>query len=159
MIENCDMRGWQKPGEAGTISFSPELWEEMFRRIPNKSFGLNYDPSHLIQMLMEYISPINTFADRIFHVHAKDGKALKDMVKYYGVFDKQLGKPNEFGYRKAKMPGLGDIDWKSFFKALKDIKYDYVISIEHEDMDYSSNEGQIKEGLLIAKKNIEGFIK
>lgn len=159
MIENCDMRGWQKPGEPGTISYSPELWEEMFKRIPNKSFGLNYDPSHLEQMLMDYILPITKFKDRIFHVHAKDSRILKDMLEHYGVFDKQLGKPNEWGYKQAKMVGLGDIDWKRFFKTLKKVGYDFVISIEHEDADYIGSEEKIKEGLLIAKNNIERFMK
>ena len=74
MIENCDMKGWQIPGLPGTISFSPELWAEMFRRIPSKNFGLNYDPSHLVLMLMDYLGPISEFKDRIFHVHAKDEK-------------------------------------------------------------------------------------
>jgi len=158
MIENCDMRGWQKPGEPGTISYSPELWEEMFKRIPSKNFGLNYDPSHLILMLMDYISPVREFKDRIFHVHAKDGKILKKELGRYGVFDKQLGAPNEWGYRKAKMPGLGDVDWESFIKVLKETGYDYVVSIEHEDTDYEGSEEKVKEGLLIAKKSLEKYI-
>ena len=57
MIENCPMVGWQAPGQPGTISFTPELWREMFKRVPNKNFGLNYDPSHLIGMLIDYIEP------------------------------------------------------------------------------------------------------
>jgi sugar phosphate isomerase/epimerase len=158
MIENCDMRGWQKPGEPGTISYSPELWEEMFRRVPSKSFGLNYDPSHLVLMLMDYMSPVMQFKDRIFHVHAKDGKILRDMLERYGVFDRQLGEPNEWGYRQAKMPGLGEVDWKKFIKALKKVGYDYVVSIEHEDREYEGSEQKVKEGLLIAKKSIEKFL-
>ena len=46
MIENCHMPGWLEPGKPGTISYTPELWREMFRRVPSKNFGLNYDPSH-----------------------------------------------------------------------------------------------------------------
>lgn len=158
MIENCDMRGWQVPGQPGTISYSPELWEEMFKRIPSKNFGLNFDPSHLVLMLMDYISPIYAFKDRIFHVHAKDGIIKKDMLDRYGVFDKQLGYPNEWGYREARMPGLGQVDWGKFIKALKDIKYDYVISIEHEDRNYEGSEEKVKEGLLIAKNHLDKYV-
>ena len=53
MIENCHMPGWLEPGKPGTISYAPELWQEMFRRVPSRSFGLNYDPSHLRAMLID----------------------------------------------------------------------------------------------------------
>ncbi|NLV35550.1 MAG: sugar phosphate isomerase/epimerase, partial [Clostridiaceae bacterium] len=78
IIENCPMEGWQLPGQPGTISFTPELWREMFRRVPNKNFGLNYDPSHLRFQLIDYIAPIAEFKDRIFHVHAKDSEVFDD---------------------------------------------------------------------------------
>ncbi|MDK2800388.1 MAG: hypothetical protein PWQ70_2007 [Clostridiales bacterium] len=55
MIENCPMPGWHKDGWAGTISYSPELWGEMFRRLPNENFGLNFDPSHLLWLQVEYL--------------------------------------------------------------------------------------------------------
>jgi sugar phosphate isomerase/epimerase len=154
MIENCDMRGWQKPGEPGTISYSPELWDEMFRRIPDKNFGLNYDPSHLVLMLMDHLSPVKTYKDRIFHVHAKDAKIFKDKLNRYGILDKQLGGVGEWGYKEARMPGLGDIDWRKFLKTLKDIGYDHVISIEHEDNRYTGSLDKIKEGLLLARDNL-----
>ncbi|MCX7772062.1 MAG: sugar phosphate isomerase/epimerase, partial [Clostridia bacterium] len=66
MIENCPMEGWQMAGVPGTISFTPELWEEMFRRVPNANFGLNFDPSHLLFQLIDYIPLIEKFKDRIF---------------------------------------------------------------------------------------------
>jgi sugar phosphate isomerase/epimerase len=156
MIENCDMKGWQIPGLPGTISFSPELWAEMFRRIPSKNFGLNYDPSHLVLMLMDYLGPISEFKDRIFHVHAKDGKILPDKLKYYGVYDMQL--EPKWGYKAAKMPGLGDVDWKAFIGELKKNGYDGVISIEHEDNDYEGSLEKVKEGLLIAGRHLRPVI-
>ena len=99
VIENCQMNGWQEKGVPGTISFTPELWREMFRRVPNKNFGLNYDPSHLHAMLIDYITPVKEFKNRIFHVHAKDAEVFKDKLRTYGIFDKQLNVKNEdFGY-------------------------------------------------------------
>ncbi|MFA6173643.1 MAG: sugar phosphate isomerase/epimerase [Kiritimatiellales bacterium] len=155
MIENCDMRGWQTPWEPGTISYSPELWQEMFARVPSKSFGLNYDPSHLLLMLMDYIAPVAEFRDRIFHAHAKDSRVLKKELNRYGVFDRRLGEPNQSGYREAKIPGLGDIDWKAFIGALQQAGYDSVLSIEHEDKAFEGSVEKVKEGLLIAKQNLE----
>ena len=158
MIENCDMTGWLRPGEPGTISYSPELWHEMFKRVSNKNFGLNFDPSHLVLMLMDYLSPIDEFKERIFHVHAKDGRIRKDKLSRYGVHNKQLDTKNGSGYKEAKMPGLGDVDWKAFIESLKNIGYDFIVSIEHEDDEYAGTIEKVKEGLLIAKRELKKYI-
>lgn len=158
IIENCPMEGWQVKGQPGTISFTPELWEEMFRRVPNKNFGLNYDPSHLLFQLIDYIAPLSRFKDRIFHVHAKDSEVFQDRLKYYGVFDRQLGGHHGQGYWRFRMPGMGQVDWNRFIKALKDIGYDEVLSIEHEDPVYEGSEEKVKEGLVLGKKHLEKFI-
>ncbi|NLL68010.1 MAG: sugar phosphate isomerase/epimerase [Clostridiaceae bacterium] len=158
MIENCPMEGWQAAGQPGNISFTPELWEEMFRRIPSKNFGLNFDPSHLLFQLIDYIPLIEKFKDRIFHVHAKDSEVYQDKLKYYGVFNCQLGGHNE-GYWRFRMPGLGQVDWEKFLKALDDIGYNGVVSIEHEDPLYEGSEEKVKEGLIIARKHLEQYMK
>ena len=159
VIENCAMTGWQVKGIPGTISFTPELWREMFKRVPNKNFGLNYDPSHLHSMLIDYTSPVKEFKNRIFHVHAKDTEVFEDKVKTYGVFDKQLNVTNEdFGYWRYRMPGLGTIDWVKFINELKEIGYDGVVSIEHEDPLYEGSEERVKEGLKIGINYLEKLI-
>lgn len=160
VIENCPMEGWQVPGLPGTISFSPDLWHEMFRRVPNMNFGLNLDPSHLIFQLMDYIGVISEFKDRIFHVHAKDAKVYSNKLKRYGVFNRQLftGEKHEYGYWKPCMPGLGGAEWSLFISTLRENGYDGVVSIEHEDPEYEGTEEKVKEGLLIAKKHLEKFI-
>lgn len=150
MIENCPMIGWQMQGLPGTISFSPELWREMFRRIPDANFGLNYDPSHLRFMLMDYITPLKEFKDRIFHTHAKDVKVDFDVLAQTGVLNKQLyGQPGK-SYWAPVMPGLGDIDFKAWMDTLREIGYDGVVSIEHEDPNYEGSLEKVKEGLEIA---------
>ena len=50
------------------LAHSPAIWRRMFEAIPSKHFGLNYDPSHLIWQMMDYVKPIFEFRDRIFHV-------------------------------------------------------------------------------------------
>jgi len=157
IIENCPMEGWQVPGLPGTISFTPELWREMFRRVPNKNFGLNYDPSHLRFQLIDYIAPIAEFKDRIFHVHAKDSEVFEDKLAEYGVFNKQLDGEGT-GYWQFRMPGMGQVDFQAFINALRENGYDGVISIEHEDPMYEGSEEKVKEGLLIGKRNLEKYI-
>lgn len=157
MIENCPMEGWQVPGLPGTISFTPELWREMFRRVPNSSFGLNYDPSHLRFQLIDYLAPVAEFKDRIFHVHAKDSEVFEDKLAGYGVFNRQLDGEGT-GYWQFRMPGMGQVDFPALVKALKDIGYDGVLSIEHEDPLYEGSEKKIKEGLLLGRKYLEKLI-
>jgi len=159
LIENCPMTGWQVKGLPGTISFTPELWREMFKRVPNKNFGLNYDPSHLHAMLIDYIAPVKEFKDRIFHIHAKDAEVFEDKLKTYGVFDKQLNVSNEaFGYWRYRMPGLGQVNWESLVTELKEFGYEGAVSIEHEDPLYEGSEEKVKEGLKIGIEYLEKLI-
>jgi len=158
MIENCPMVGWQISGLPGTISFSPELWSEMFRRVPNKNFGLNYDPSHMRFMLMDYISPVKEFKDRIFHVHAKDVYLKENVLEQTGIYNKQLHNTPGESFWKPVMPGRGDIDFEKLVAVLADIGYDGVVSIEHEDPDYEGSLEKVKAGLEIAIDTLKKII-
>lgn len=159
IIENCAMVGWQVQGLPGTISFTPELWREIFKRVPNKNFGLNYDPSHLYSMLMDYIEPIDEFKDRIFHVHAKDTEVYEDKLKSYGIYNKLLsGQTEDFGYWRYRLPGLGQINWDAMLQELKRIGYEGVVSIEHEDPVYEGTEEKVKDGLVLGVKYLEKLI-
>lgn len=157
MIENCPMPVWERDGFAGTISYSPEMWREMFRRIPSDHFGLNFDPSHLFWLQIDHLKALEEFKDKIFHVHAKDTKFDHSKLYDYGIYGKQLEKndPFDLGWITAKMPGLGDIDWTAFYQKLKEIGYHDVVSIEHEDHDYSGSEEAVKQGLEIARDHLK----
>jgi sugar phosphate isomerase/epimerase len=159
MIENCPMEGWQMAGVPGTISFTPELWKEMFKRVPAKNFGLNYDPSHLLFQLIDYIDPVAEFKERIFHVHAKDAEVFQEKLKYYGVFDRNLDRFHGNGYWRYRMPGLGQVDWKKMHAALVSIGYDGIVSIEHEDPLYEGSEAKVKEGLILGKQHLDSSFK
>lgn len=160
MIENCDMKGWQIPGLPGTISYSPELWEEMFRRIPSKNFGLNFDPSHLIPQFIDYLKAAEDFSDRIFHVHAKDAEILKERLSKYGIYNRQLFRNSEdyTGYWRYRMPSLGEVDWERLINLLESKGYEGVISTEHEDPLYEGSEEKIKEGLVIGLRHLEKLV-
>jgi sugar phosphate isomerase/epimerase len=72
-IENCPMifsyDEW--PG-GNNLAASPAIWRRMWEIIPDDNFGLNLDPSHLIWQMIDYERVIREFADKLFHVHAKD---------------------------------------------------------------------------------------
>lgn len=157
MIENCPMVGWQEPEKIGNIFYSPQLWKEIFRITPD-SFGLNFDPSHLFWLGIDYINAIEQFKDRIFHVHAKDVEIDDDKLhdqSIFGHFGTNLHGKSWWIYR---LPGLGEIDWQEFIRALKKIGYDFVISIEHEDPVWSGSAERSKAGLKMGLKHLKEFV-
>ena len=155
MIENCHMPNWLEPGRPGTITYSPELWDEMFRRVPSESFGLNFDPSHLRAMLMDPMACLNGFEDRVLHLHAKDVEVFPEKVDRYGIYNSAFGD----SYWRYRMPSLGQIDWKTLVEHLQAHGYDFVISIEHEDHLYEGSAEKVMEGLRIAYNYLKGIVK
>lgn len=158
IIENCQMENWQEPGLPGTISYSPELWDEMFRRIPNKNFGLNFDPSHLLIMGIDYLPLIQTYKDRIFHVHAKDAVVDRRKYQYYGCFNRQLGRELSNGYWEYRIPGRGQVDFEAMIQELRLSGYDGILSIEHEDRLYEGDFQKVEKGLLLGQSFLEQII-
>ncbi|MCC2670487.1 MAG: hypothetical protein K0Q72_2958 [Armatimonadetes bacterium] len=78
-IENCPMLFTRDEWPGGkNLAISPAVWRRMFTEIPSPSFGLNYDPSHLVWQGMDEVQPIREFGDRISHVHAKDVRVHRE---------------------------------------------------------------------------------
>ena len=116
-IENCPMYFSMDEWPGGVnLASTPAIWRRMFQEIPSDYFGLNYDPSHLLWMQMDYIKPIYEFKDKLFHIHIKDAKVFPDKLNEVGV----MATPLEF--HSPKLPGLGDINWGKFLSALSDIR-------------------------------------
>lgn len=126
-IENCPMYYRDEWPGGKNLATSPKIWRDMFSIIDSEYFGLNYDPSHLVWQMMDYIKPIYEFRDKIFHFHIKDAKLYRDKYDDVGIFAAPLE------YHAPKLPGLGDIDWGKTVSALTDIKYKGCAVIEVED--------------------------
>ena len=150
-IENCPMPGWQFEGLAGNIAYSPWIWDLLYERVPDENFGLNFDPSHLYWLGVDYLGAVEDYADRIFHVHAKDTEINEAALAHRGSL---LGG----GWWRYRIPGLGELDWASFLSRLYEIGYDGAISIEHEDPVWRGSEEKVKEGLLIGGKFLQRFV-
>jgi sugar phosphate isomerase/epimerase len=141
-IENCPMFFTRDEWPGGkNLAVSPRAWREMFRRIPSRALGLNYDPSHLIWQQMDPVAPLREFADRILHVHAKDVKVDRARLNDVGI----LAPPLDF--HAPKLPGMGDIDWGAFISALRGTGYDGSVCVEVEDRDYEATLELRKEAL------------
>jgi sugar phosphate isomerase/epimerase len=152
-IENCPMLFTQDEWPGGkNLAVSPKIWREMFERIPSKNFGLNYDPSHLVWQFMDPVKPVREFAHRIFHVHAKDARVLRERLNEVGI----MATPLE--YHEPKLPGLGEVQWAEFFRALAEVSYKGAVCIELEDRTFEGSLENRKKGLLQAKTFLEQFL-
>lgn len=138
-IENCMIN----------IAYSPYIWEKMFEIIPSKNLGLNFDPSHLVFQFIDYLDALRKFSGRIHHTHCKDTEILWQRLSWVGY--------TGAGWWRFRIPGLGDISWKKFINELQDQKYDYALSIEHEDPFYHGTEG-FKNGLIIGRRLLARFL-
>ena len=152
-IENCPMffSNDEWPGGKNLAS-SPAIWRRMFEEIPSANFGLNYDPSHLVWQLMDYVRPIYEFKDRIFHVHIKDAKLLRDKLNDVGILATPLS------FHSPKLPGLGDIDWGKFFSALTDIGYNGSACVEVEDRAFEGSLEMRKRSLIQSREYLKQYV-
>jgi sugar phosphate isomerase/epimerase len=152
-IENCPMifsyDEW--PG-GNNLAWSPAIWEEMFSAIPDENFGLNLDPSHLVWLMIDYERAVYDFAERIFHVHAKDLEVRRDGLYRHGTFSCGIG------WQVPRLPGLGEVDWSRYIAALHAVGYDYVVSVEHEDRRFEGGEELVQRGFLIARDALRPYI-
>jgi sugar phosphate isomerase/epimerase len=152
-IENCPMLFTKDEWPGGkNMAISPAVWRRMFQIIPSASFGLNYDPSHLLWQHMDYVRPIYEFKDRIFHVHVKDAKILPDRLAEVGI----LAHPLE--YHSPKLPGLGSVNWGMFFSALTDIRYNGYACIEVEDRAFEESLEARKSSLVQSRNYVKQFL-
>lgn len=152
-IENCPMLFDQSQWPGGqNLMTTPVIWEKVFQILPYENLGINYDPSHFIWQMMDYIQPLYDFKDKIFHVHCKDIKLDVEKMKRCGI----MAYPLE--YMHPKLPGLGDVDWSKYISALTDIGYDGFTCIEVEDRAFESSRERILDSLRLSKRYMEQFV-
>jgi sugar phosphate isomerase/epimerase len=152
-IENCPMYFTKDEWPGGkNLAISPKIWREMFRRLPTNNLGLNYDPSHAVWQFMDAAKHVRDFADRIFHVHAKDAKIAREMLDDCGI----MATPLEF--HDPRLPGRGDVKWAEFFAALNAIGYHGPVCIEVEDKDYEGSLEDRQRALRESARFLRQFI-
>ena len=152
-IENCPMFFTHDEWPGGkNLAISPRIWHRMFEELGSEAIGLNYDPSHMIWQQMDYLSPLSNFADRLFHIHAKDVRLDRDRLNEVGI----LAHPNE--YHTPKLPGMGDVDWGRFFSILTDVGYKGHVCVEVEDRAYENSLEDRKAALQQSYNYLRNYI-
>ena len=150
-IENCPMlfSGDEWPG-GKNLATSPENWHRMFETIPSKSFGLVFDPSHLVWQFIDIPRAIYDFHDRFLLVHAKDVKVVPHLLYERGVMG--------LGWSIPKLPGLGDTNWGDFFSALTHVGYAGDLCIEVEDRAYDTDLASRERALAQSRRFLLGYM-
>ncbi len=152
-IENCPMLFSQDEWPGGkNIATTPKIWTRLFNDLESQNLGLNYDPSHMIWQQMDYLLPIKQFADRIFHVHAKDVRLDRDKLNQVGI----LAHPQE--YHTPKLPGLGEVNWGKFFSVLLDSGYRGAVCVEVEDRCYEKTHESRIDALRQSYRYLRQFV-
>ncbi|UCD58577.1 MAG: sugar phosphate isomerase/epimerase, partial [Candidatus Hydrogenedentota bacterium] len=126
----------------GMVVYNPETLLKL-REAVGECIGANFDPSHLFWQRIDPVAAIRRLADAIYHFHAKDTyidslncaeNGVLD-TRHYGLVAQRSWIFRTVGY------GHDYKTWKDIVSALRTVGYDYVLSIEHEDVLASPDEG------------------
>jgi sugar phosphate isomerase/epimerase len=99
--------------------------------------GVNLDPANFTMVTgQDAVEAVYLLKDYIVHTHAKDGIMLdenQDPTAVYHAF--AVGGVDALnaceGFKEVPL-GEGQVDWKNYIKALKEIGYDGFLTIERE---------------------------
>lgn len=152
-IENCPMLFGpdQWPGGQNLMT-TPHNWRKIFEILDYDNLGINYDPSHFVWQMIDYVEPVYEFKNRIFHVHFKDLKVIKSKLNQVGI----LAYPLDF--MAPKLPGLGDVNFSRFVSALTDIGYNGYACVEVEDRAFEDTKDRILDSLKLSYHYMRNFV-
>ncbi|MDF2725324.1 MAG: xylose isomerase-like barrel protein [Paenibacillus sp.] len=144
------IEGWPGPAPTfPTIGCTPEMWRAMFEAVPSKHFGLNYDPSHLVWLGVDYMRVLNEFGDRIVHAHGKDTAFLSEERYESGILPPTFGTKYAYsgGSWRYTIPGDGEVNWRQVADKLDQLGYKGPICIELEDNTYHGSLEKEQQGI------------
>ena len=103
----------------------------MLAEIDRPELGINWDPSHMVWQDVDPAAFLLDFADKIYHVHAKDSK--KNLNGRNGRLSSHLPWADPRRGWDFVSVGHGDVPWEACFRTLNHIGYSGPISVEWED--------------------------
>lgn len=122
--ENCDMGGtWE--AARWNIAHSPKAWEMMFDALPSPNLGLEWEPCHQMNSLVDPLPQLRKWlpSGKIFHLHGKDATVDWNVVRTQGT---RGGVPYVF----HRTPGFGDTNWTDVISILRQSGWHGAIDIE-----------------------------
>ncbi len=142
---------------------SPYNWRALFEAVPSKAVGLCIDPSHLVGLGIDWHRALHEFGSRIYYAHAKDTELYpEDLYQHGYLYGPSFGRRalNGRGWWRFTLPGFGVVDWGRYVGGLREVGYDGVLSVEHEDdaWGWRDDVPRTLEGLKVAAKHLGQFI-
>lgn len=123
------------------------------------ALGYNFDPANILYLMIDPAVVIDRLKERIFHVHAKDAELAAHNLPIGGTLMHGDMSALDHTYR-FRIPGWGQVNWKSVITELSLVGYEGSLSYEHEDVTMSRMDGVEKTAEylkpLIIKKCYEG---
>ena len=114
-----------------------------------RTFGFNFDPSHLFWQLVDPVLFLREFSDRIYHVHMKDAALQLDGRGSILASHLNFGHPDRsWDFRSL---GRGGIKFEEIIRALNHIGYSGPLSVEWEDCGMEREQGA-REALEFVRK-------
>jgi sugar phosphate isomerase/epimerase len=144
------------PGSApyfSSLVCTPAAYRDFFNAVGSPAIGVNYDPSHLVRLGIDPLRFATEFADRIFHVHAKDTAILPDGLYEHGNLQPAVhAPPHAFGgwSWRYTLPGHGTTPWPAILRTLQSANYPGRVSIELEDEEFSGSAEAEARGLVVS---------
>ncbi len=152
------IEGWPGPG---ALCCTPEGYRALFKAVPSKAMGMNYDPSHLLRMGIDPIRFLSEFASHVYHVHGKDTEWNTENLYEFGfeqppTFASPPAHSNgRMGWRYT-IPGHGAVRWGAIMRILVANKYRGAVCIELEDANFNGTPEGEKQGILLGAQYLAG---
>ncbi len=129
----------------GFICYNPESMLRMHHAV-GPTIGANVDPSHLFWQGIDPCQALRALKGLVYYVHAKDTAIQPYNVATNGVLDTKSYReiPNRAWIFRSVGYGHDLLFWRQFVSTLREIGFDGVLSIEHEDALASPTEGFLK---------------
>jgi sugar phosphate isomerase/epimerase len=150
------IEGYPAPG---ALCCTPETLRALFKEIPSKAMGINFDASHLVRMGIDHLKFLREFGERVVHMHGKDTELITENFYEFG-----LEQPPTFARRipygsicwRYTIPGHGVVRFTEVFRILQSAGYAGCVSIELEDANYTSSSEERKLGILQGARFLTG---
>lgn len=145
------IEGW--PG-CNAQCCTPESYRAFLKEMNSPSYGINYDPSHLIRMGIDPVRFVQEFASQVVHVHGKD--TFIDPERRYNLGTEQAGVfaeglPWGGWFWRYTIPGAGSAPWTKILTTLKSAGFGGFVSIELEDVNFNGTLEGERRGFLAAR--------
>ncbi|MDR0396470.1 MAG: sugar phosphate isomerase/epimerase [Oscillospiraceae bacterium] len=140
-LEGCAMGATWRGGGGMNLAYCPDAWDLLFDEVDCGALGLEWEPCHAYEQLMDPIPQLRRYAKRVYHVHCKDATVAWDVLREHG-----LDSPHPFIWNRT--PGFGDTNWNDVFTILMQNGYEGFADIEgyHDPVYYNDLEwsGQLR---------------